>query len=78
VPVFNELMLKEAGPLLSAPVPMLVAPSLKVTLPVGVPLGLLTRGVKVTVCPHATSPALALMSHPNSKYSLCEYRAQAF
>ena len=47
-------MLKVAVPPLSVPVPRMVAPSSKVTLPVGVPVaGLMavTVAVKVTDCP---------------------------
>jgi hypothetical protein len=40
-----------ACPLLTAPVPSTVAPSLKVTVPVGVTLPL-TVAVKVTSCPN--------------------------
>ena len=45
---------KVAVPLLSAPVPKVVAPSLKVTVPVGVPApgaDAVTVAVKVTDCP---------------------------
>ena len=48
-------MLNVAEPPLSAPVPKVVAPSLKVTVPVGVPLpgaAGATVAVKVTPCPN--------------------------
>ena len=50
VPVASDAVVKVATPAASVPVPMAEAPSLKVTLPVGVPLAPVTRAVKVTGC----------------------------
>jgi hypothetical protein len=52
VPVVRADVLKVAAPLpLSVPVPRVVAPSLKVTVPVGVPALHATVAVKVTAWP---------------------------
>ena len=51
----NVEVAKVAVPLLSGPVPKVVAPSLKVTVPVGVPepgADAVTVAVKVTDCPN--------------------------
>jgi len=50
-PTDRDAVLKVATPEASAPVPNCVAPSLKVTVPVGVPPAPLTVAVNVTVCP---------------------------
>jgi hypothetical protein len=55
-PMASELILKVAASPDSVPVPSVVAPSLKVTVPVGVPLPgatTLTVAVNVTDCPYA-------------------------
>ena len=48
MPDDNELVLKVATPAPSVPVPRTVAPSLKLTVPVGVPVLEDTIAVKVT------------------------------
>ena len=52
LPTVSELVAKVATPEpLRVPLPMVVAPSLKVTVPLGVPLPPVTVAVKVTDCP---------------------------
>lgn len=52
VPTANALVLKVALPVTSrVPVPSVVEPSMKVTLPVAVPLEAVTIAVSVTDCP---------------------------
>src|SRR5260221_1960375 len=51
VPSVSEEVVNAAAPAASAAVPITVAPSLNVTVPVGVPAPLLTVAVNVTACP---------------------------
>ena len=52
VPTNRVEVVKVASPLLSVPVPSVVVPSLKVTVPVGVPPVDFTVAVKVTDAPN--------------------------
>ena len=45
-------MVRVAVPFCRVPVPIVVAPSRKVTVPVGVPPGLATVAVNATICPN--------------------------
>jgi hypothetical protein len=54
VPTLSDDVAKVADPVLSVPVANVVVPSLKVTVPVGVPLPVVgvTVAVNVTLCPN--------------------------
>ena len=51
VPSVSAEVVNVATPAESAPVPITVAPSLKLTVPLGVPAALVTVAVNVTACP---------------------------
>ena len=61
-PMVKEEVLKEAWPFISALLPSVAAPSLKVTMPVGVPMpGLTTETVAVNVTVKPTVDGLPLV-----------------
>ena len=51
LPSVSEEVVNAAAPAASVAVPITVAPSLKETVPLGVPALLVTVAVKVTACP---------------------------
>ena len=60
VPAESVLTVRDATPLVRAALPMLVAPSKKDTLPVGVPLVDVTVAVSTALAPAATGLGVAV------------------